>query len=248
MKRSLILFLLFGSLVAEILAQASQTSKPAPSIASANKFDAEIALAKLALEAHGGSKLKAMKTLIVLGSVDVTTSAMAQAIPATFVTIFSNDKYRIEIANPFQPFKQIYDGTQTSSTLRGGFTLPPINKLGFPLLPRIGETGFIITSLPEDKKKKKGFRMTSPDGYHTDFFLDEKSNQIKGYDSSYDLNGRTVTTSVEIDKLRVVDGVTVPEKYSQRFDTEQLTIYASFKAKDILVNSQVADDVFAIDK
>ena len=76
--------------------------------------------------------------------------------------------------------------------------------------------------------------MTSPDGYFTDFYLDEKTNQIKGYDSSYDLNGRAVTTSVEIDKYRVVDGVTVPEKYSQRFDTEQLTIYANFKAKEIV--------------
>ena len=48
-----------------------------------------------------------------------------------------------------------------------------------------------------------------------------------------------------IDKLRIVDGISVPEVYAQRFDTEQITIYADFKTKDILVNTEVADDVFS---
>jgi hypothetical protein len=221
------------------LASFSQTPK------SPVKFEAETALAKLALEAHGGEKLRTMKTLIMRGSVDVTTSAFNQAIPATFVIIFAKEKYRFEIMNPFQPIKQIFDGVNTSTTIRGGMTLPPVNRLGFPVLPKIGETGFVITPLPEAKKKKHGFRMTSPEGFYTDFYLDEKTKQIKGYDSSYDINGRMVTTSVEIDKLRVVDGVLVPERYVQRFDTEQITIYANFKAKEILVNSEVADDVFS---
>ncbi|MBA3353884.1 MAG: hypothetical protein H0U23_15935 [Blastocatellia bacterium] len=212
------------------------------------KFGAETALAKLALEAHGGEKLRTMKSLIVRGSVDVTTSAFNQAIPATFVVIFAKEKYRFEIANPFQPIKQVFDGVNTSTTIRGGMTLPPVNRLGLPVLPKIGETGFVITPLPEAKKKKHGFRMTSPEGFYTDFYLDEKTKQIKGYDSSYDINGRMVTTSVEIDKLRVVDGVLVPERYVQRFDTEQITIYANFKAKEILVNSEVADDVFSMAK
>lgn len=212
------------------------------------KFEAETALAKLALEAHGGEKLRTMKSLILRGSVDVTTSAFNQAIPTTFVVIFAKEKYRFEIANPFQPIKQVFDGVNTSTTIRGGMTLPPVNRLGLPVLPKIGETGFVITPLPEAKKKKHGFRMTSPEGFYTDFYLDEKTKQIKGYDSSYDINGRMVTTSVEIDKLRVVDGVLVPERYVQRFDTEQITIYANFKAREILVNSEVADDVFSMAK
>lgn len=205
-------------------------------------------MAKLALEAHGGEKLRTMKSLILRGSVDVTTSAFNQAIPATFVVIFAKEKYRFEIANPFQPIKQVFDGVNTSTTIRGGMTLPPVNRLGLPVLPKIGETGFVITPLPEAKKKKHGFRMTSPEGFYTDFYLDEKTKQIKGYDSSYDINGRMVTTSVEIDKLRVVDGVLVPDRYVQRFDTEQITIYANFKAKEILVNSEVADDIFSMAK
>src|SRR5688572_19315504 len=134
-------------------------------MASNGKFDAEIALAKLALAAHGGEKLRSMKTLIVRGSVDVTTSAFNQAIPATFIVIFAKEKYRFEIMNPFQPIKQVFDGVNTSTTIQGGMTLPPITRLGFPLLPMVGQPGFVITPLPE-AKKKKGFRMTSPEGYY----------------------------------------------------------------------------------
>ena len=227
--------------VAQTTASGAATPKP-------STYDAEVALAKLTLEAHGGDKLRSMKSLVVRGSTDITTSAFNQATPATFVLVLAKEKYRIEIANPFQPFKQVFDGVNTTSTIQGGWTLPPINRLGFPVLPMLGEQGFVITPLPAEKKKKKGFRMTSPEGYYTDFYLDEKTNQIKGYDSSYDINGRIVTTSVEIDQLRVVDGIVVPERYAQRFDTEQITIYAAFKAKEILVNSELAADVFSVGK
>ena len=219
------------------------------STTTAPKFDAEIALAKRALEAHGGEKLRSMKTLILRGSADVTTSAFNQAIPATFVVILAKEKYRFEILNQFQPVKQVFDGVSTSTTIRGGMTLPPITRVGFPLLQRVGDPGFVITPLPEGKKKDKGFRMTSPDGYATDFYVSEKTNQIKGYDSSYDLgSGRVVTTTVEIDSLRVVNGVAVPDKYAQRFDTEQVTVYAVFKTKEILVNSEVEDSIFTMTK
>ena len=209
------------------------------------KFEAEKALAKLALEAHGGEKLRTMKSLIVRGSADVTASAFNQAMPATFIIILSREKYRIEITHPFMSLRQAFDGVNTSTTVRSGLTLPPVNRLGFPLLPMIGEPGFVITSLPATKKKQKGFRMTSPDGYYTDFYLNEKTNQIKGYDSSYEIGGRTWTTSVEIDKFRVVDGIVVPEKYAQRFESEQVTVYADFKAKEVLVNSAVENNVFS---
>ncbi len=204
-------------------------------------------LAKAALAAHGGDKLKQMKTLVIIGSVDVTTSAFNQVIPSTFVTIIAGERYNYAINNPFQPLKQVYDGKQTFSSIQG-FSLPPITSLGFPLLPKIGETGYVIAALPEAKKKKVGFRITTPEGYYTDFFVDEKTSQIKGYESSYEYDGRTITTSVEIDKCLSVEGVLVPEKYSQRFDLGQLTAYAAFKAKDIKVNSPVADDVFAMPK
>jgi hypothetical protein len=243
--------LFFLSLVLAVSAfvTAAQTPKvqtTAASAPSSSNYPAEALLAVATVEAHGGSRFKAMKTLVVSGSVDVTTSAIAQAIPATFTTVFAGDKYRIEIMNPIQPLKQVYDGTETTSTIRGGFTLPPINRLGLPLLPRLGETGFILTPLPEAKKKKKGFRVTSPEGYYTDFYIDEKSGLVKGYDSSYTINGRTVTTSVEVDKYRIVNGIHLPERYVQRFDMERLTVYANFKAKEILVDTPLAPDVFTM--
>jgi hypothetical protein len=151
------------------------------------------------------------------------------------------------MTTPFLQFKQIYDGRQTYSSA-GEVTLPPINRLGLPLLPKMEEKDFTVSALPESKKKKTGFRITSPEGYYTDFFVDEKTGQVKSYEASYEFNGRTITTAVEIDKLREVEGVKVPEKYAQRFETGNLTVYANFKAKDILVNSTVAEDVFVMDR
>jgi hypothetical protein len=234
------------SLVAQPIVKKTVGSQPATAPTTiAPKYEAENALAGLAVVAHGGEKLRSMKSLIVRGSADVTASAFNQAMPATFIIVLAKEKYRLEIAHPFMSMKQAYDGVNTITTIQGGFTLPPLTRVGFPLLQMVGQTGFIITPLPETNKKKKGFRMTSPEGLYTDFYLDEKTNQIKGYDSSYEVNGRVVTTSVEIDKFRVVDGITLPERWVQRFDTEQVTVYADFKAKEMLVNTEVADEVFS---
>ena len=200
-------------------------------------------IAKAAVAAHGGEKLKQMKSLVMRGSVDF--NVFNQTTPATFYAVISGDKYSFEINNPFQPLKQIFDGQHTYSTMRG-FSLPPITSLGFPLLPKVGETGYTITPAGDKKTKKKGFRVTTPDGFYTDFFVDEKTGQIKGYESSYEVNGKKVTTSVEIDEFQTVDGIILPKKYSQRFDLGQMTAYASFKIKEVLVNSTIADDVFAI--
>lgn len=201
-------------------------------------------LAKATLAAHGGDKLKKMKSLVVRGAVDIT-GAFSQVIPATFMMVIAGERYVFELNNPIQPLKQIFDGKNTFST---GYELPPVTSLGFPLLPKIGETGYVAAGLPEAKKKKRGFRITTPEGFYTDFFIDEKTSQLKGYESSYDVNGRLVTTSVEIDELQTVEGVIIPKRYSQRLDLGQITAYANFKTKDILVNSAIADDVFTITK
>ncbi|NNF00364.1 MAG: hypothetical protein HKN25_15190 [Pyrinomonadaceae bacterium] len=202
-------------------------------------------LADEVLSAHGGAKYVEMKSLIVRGSVDITASVVNQAIPATFVTIFAGDKYRLEIDNPFQPFKQVFDGQQTYSSIERGFTLPPINRIGMPLLQKLGSKGFETSDLAN--KKKRGFRITAPDGYFTDFYISKKTNRVKAYEASYIVNDRDVTTSVEIDKYQEVDGVVIPKKYAQRFDVSQMTVYAEFKAREILVNTQIDDDVFSLE-
>ncbi len=226
-------------------AVAPSAASAGKSVVSASSTPLELAMASLA--AHGGDKLKKMKTLVLKGSADVTS--FNQAIPATFITIISGDKYYYEINNPFQPLKQIFDGKETFSSIEG-FSLPPITSLGFPLLPKVGDTGYVISALVEvkGKAKRKGFRITAPEGFYTDFFVDEKTSQIKGYESSYDVGGRIVTTSVDVDELQTVDGVVVPKKYSQRFDLGQMTVYASFKSKEILINSDIKDEIFALPK
>ena len=238
--------LLTVALSLNIMAQNSgspkQTPSPKPAISATDATPSE--LAKSALAAHGGDKLKQMKSLVMRGSVDINMSN--QNVPATFSIAISGDKYLFEINNPFQPLKQIFDGSTTYSSLQG-FSLPPITSLGFPLLVKTGDAGYVISAASDAKKKTKGFRITTPEGYYTDFYLDDKSKQIKSYESSYDVGGRMVTTSVEIDETQTVEGVIVPKKYSQRFDLgSQMTVYASFKSKEILVNAPIDDSVFAI--
>lgn len=213
------------------------------------KLAAAVELAKKAVAAHGGEKFTGQKTFIQRGSLSLSTSfgGQTQSFPGSFVVTTSGEKYRYEI-NSIQSFKQVHDGEQTSSSLNG-FTLPPINRLGFPLLQKFEQSGFVIAPLNDAiAKKRAGFRITSPEGYYTDFFIDEKTGMVKSYEASYVFNERTVTTSVEIDKIVEVEGVKLPEKYAQRFDLGFGTFYADFKAKETFVNTPVADDVFAISK
>jgi len=215
-----------------------------PAVAQ-NPANSASEIAKAAFDAHGGAKLKGIKTLVVKGGVDVTVQT--QSLPGGFSTVISGEKYVLDIQTAFQSIKQSFDGTNTVSSM-GGITLPPVTRLGFPMLPRFGDEGYVVSALPEGKKKGKGFRITAPDGFYTDFFTDEKSNLIKSYESAYEMNGRTFTTSIEVDKNRIVDGITVPERYSQRFDLGQITAYANFKAKDILINSPIDDTFFGVKK
>ncbi len=228
--------------VSAVSAQSDQGPK-APSSTKAATVSEPKDIAQLAFAAHGGDKLKALKTLVIRGSADITS--FGQAIPASFVTIIAGERYYFEVNNPFQPLKQIYDGRQVFSSLQG-FSLPPITSLGFPLLTRIGDEGYVISAAGDPKRKQRGFRVSTPDGFYTDFYIDDKTNQIKSYESSYLVGDRTVTTSVIVDESLSVDGLLVPRKYSQRFDLGGLTAYSNFKAKDILVNSEVKDDVFSI--
>ena len=113
-------------------------------------------------------------------------------------------------------------------------------------MPRIGEEGYVVTALSDKFKKKKGFRITSPEGFYSDFIVDEKTSRVKEYESSYDVGGRTISTAVSIEKYREVDGMLINEKFSQRIDFGQASAYANFNAKDISVNSEVSADLFTI--
>jgi hypothetical protein len=245
MKKSIFIFVLISVLAIGLSAQvsgpaAARESRPgqAPAGAGVTAND----LAKAAFAAHGGDKLKKMRTLVVKGSVDL--NVFSQTMPGAFSTAISGDKYFFEIVSAVQKLKQVYNGERTFSSIEG-FSLPPITSLGFPLLPRLGDEGYVVSAL-DGKKKQRGFRITTPEGFYTDFVIDEKTNQIKGYESSYDVGGRIVTTSVEVKAYEVVDGVSVPKNYSQRFDLGNMTAYASFKAKSVLINTTIEDSAFTM--
>ena len=199
-------------------------------------------IAKATLSAHGGDKLKKLRSLVMKGSVDV--NAFNQTMPGAFSTAISGDKYFFEIISSVQRLKQVFDGKETYSSIPG-FSLPPVTSLGFPLLPRVGDKGYAITAL-DTKKKQRGFRITTPEGFYTDFIVDEKTSQIKGYESAYDVGGRIVTTSVEVKAYELIDGISVPKNYSQRFDLGAMTAYVSFKTKTIQINTPIEDSAFAL--
>lgn len=240
----LLLSLAVGSL-AQVSSTPAKSEKLRAASAPAMVMNSPLEVAKAALAAHGGEKLRNIKTLVMKGSLDM--NVFNQVTPAAFSVAISGEKYSFEINNPFQPMKQVFDGLRTYSTIQG-FELPPVTSLGFPLLPKVGVDGYSITALPESKKKRRGFRITTPDGFYTDFVVDDKTGQLKGYESSYVVRDREVTTSVEIDEFQSVDGITVPKKYSQRIDLGGITAYANFKTKDILVNAPIDDGVFAMPK
>lgn len=238
--------LIVAALAVGSYAQPGSTAKQPvadkPAAASTDPVD----IANTTLAVHGGDKLKKMNTLLLKGAADLTFNG--QAVPGAFSTAISGEKYYFEITTAIQSLKQTFDGTQTSSSIPG-FSLPPVTSLGFPLLRKIGEKGYVVTALPDGAKKKKGFRLTTPEGFYTDFYVNEKTGQLKSYESKWmDEANRAITTSVEIDEFQTVDGLVVPKKYSQRFDLGPITAYANFNAKTVLINSKIEDDAFAIAK
>jgi len=211
-----------------------------------NKTAEPLELAKSALAALGGDKFKNLKNVFMKGTTEISSSP-TQTLPAGFVIIYEGEKYSFEIqAPPVVNFKQVYDGQETYSSMRG-MNLPPLNRLGFPMLMKYDDKGYVVSALPEKLKKKRGFRITSPDGYYTDFVIDDK-NLVKEYEASYDFNGGQVTTSVAIDTYKEIAGVLINEKFSQRLEMGQMSYYSNFKAKEILVDTKLPENAFTMTK
>lgn len=243
MKRLVILLCLLFLTVGGVFAQ--KDAKKSETVVQANTPQ-PLELAKLALMAVGGEKFKKLKNIVLRGSAEISGSP-TQKFPATFVIVYEGEKYSFDIqAPPIFNFKQIYDGEETYSSMRG-INLPPLNRLGFSLLTKIDEKGYVVAALPEKLKKKRGFRITSPEGYYTDFVTDEKTNLVKEYEASFDFNGTTVSTAVAIDSYKDVGGgVLINEKFSQRMEMGQITSYANFKAKDVLIDSELPNGTFTM--
>lgn len=219
---------------------AQKATISAPKIVALKADATPLEMANAAIEAHGGDKFRKMKTLVMRGSVDVNANNFSLA--GTFANTIAGEKYRTQIQSPFFSFVQASDGNETFSTINGGITVPPPTRIGLPVLQRVGDPGFTIEALAD--KKKRGFKITTPDNYTVNFYLDEKTSQVKGFEATFDAGSRTVTTAVEHDKFKLTEGVLLPERFSQRFDVQGITAYSDFKVKEVLVNSEIAEDVF----
>jgi len=211
----------------------------------ANSADsAAVKLANATLLAHGGKKLKGMKTMSMRGGVELSRSGSTQAIPGSFVLVFAGVKNKVDIQSPFFNFKQVSDGTDHFYSIVGfGF---PIYDSGIFAIAKIGEDGYRVSSLSGKLEKKNGFRITNPNGLFTDFIVNKKTNRVKEYESKYVLHEQDLTTSVVVDEYQEVEGALVYKVFNQRLERGTDTFYAKFKAKEILVNSKIEESVFKI--
>src|SRR5947207_182586 len=120
MNRSLPLLVALIVLSAAVMAQGPDAAKsnnstaaaanaipPAPAI-TANSTPLE--LARAALAAQGGEKFKNLKSMMLVGTIDIYPPNTIQSTPGKFVMITAGDKMRIDIeALGFPKFKQVYD-------------------------------------------------------------------------------------------------------------------------------------------
>jgi hypothetical protein len=198
-------------------------------------------LARAAIVAMGGDKFKNLKSIVLRGSVDLYGPNSTQSIPGGFVLANAGDKMRMEVdARPLFSFKQIFDGQQSYSSLPGA-EMAPVGKFGMRVLAKFDQAGYTVTALP-DKKKQRGFRIADAEGNATDFYLDPANGRVMTY--TFTFNG--VNFGTENKKFKDVDGVLVPNNFTQRIEMPQGAAFAEFNAKDIKINQPLGDDVFSM--
>jgi hypothetical protein len=218
---------------------ASNSIPAAPAISATST---PIELARAALAAQGGDKFKNLKSMMLIGSVDVYPPNSAQSIPGKFAIVTTGDKVRIDIdARPIGPlFKQVYDGQRSYSSVPG-VEVPPASKFGLPVLAKFDQPGYTVSALP-DKKKLRGFRIVDSEGNTTDFYVDLATARVMQYLTPY--NGYTFGT--ENSKFKEVEGVLIPFSFSQRLEMQQGAFFAEYKVKEVKLNQPIGDDVFVM--
>jgi hypothetical protein len=215
---------------------AAGTISPAPSI---NGNSTPLELARAALAAQGGDKWKNLKSMWLVGSVDLYAPNSAQSVPGKFSLLTAGERMRLDVdASPIFKFKQIYDGQQSYSSIPG-VQIPPANKFGLMVLLKYDQPGYTVSALP-DKKKLRGFRIAGTDGNTTDFYIDPNSGRVMQYLIPY--NGYTF--GIENSKFKEVEGVLVPWSFTQRLEMQQGAFFAEYKVKEVKINQPVGDDVF----
>jgi hypothetical protein len=218
---------------------AAATNSAAPSaVLTANMSPTE--LARAAFNAQGGEKFRALKNMVLIGSVEMYSPGSTQSLSGKFGLIFAGDRMRMNIQTPLFQLEGIFDG-ERSYTSMPRVQLPPMNKLGLVVLAHYDQSGFQITALP-DKKKERAFRITDADGNTTDFYIDAATARLTRYEIPY----KNLVFSVEHTKVQEYEGVLVPVNSTWKIDMQGGAAYAEFKAKEVKLNQTLPDDVFAI--
>ncbi len=250
MKKYLLTPIVLLVLAVVATAQESSAAKPNGSVATnavtitsvaitANSTPIE--LARAALAAQGGDKFKNLKSMMLVGSVDLYPPSSTQSIPGKFAMVTAGDRVRIDIdARPVFAFKQIYDGRQSYSSIPG-VEMPPATKFGLPVLAKFDQPGYTVSGLP-DKKKLRGFRVVDIEGNTTDFYLDPANGRVVMYLIPY----QGYTFGTEHSKMKEVEGVLIPFSFTQRLEMAQGAFFAEYKVKEVKLNQPIADDVFTI--
>ena len=248
-KYALTLLVLFLTSVAA-MAQGSAAAQPSASssspatntiITAITATTTPLELARAALIAQGGNRFKNLKSMWLVGSVDLYAPNSAQSIPGKFSLVTAGERMRLDIdASPAFKFKQIYDGQRSYSSIPG-VQMPPANKFGLPVLARYDQPGYVVSALP-DKKKLRGFRIVDAEGNTTDFYIDPNTARVMQYLIPY--NG--LTFGIENSKFKEIEGVLVPYNFSQRLEMMQGAFFAEYKVKDAKLNQAIGDDVFTI--
>lgn len=185
--------------------------------------------------------MRALKNMVLRGSVDLYAPNSTQSIPGGFVLVTAGDKLFMEVdARPAITFKQIFDGQRSYSSMPG-VELPPASKFGMAVLTKFDQPGYSVTAIP-DKKKLRGFRIADSDGNITDFYIDPATGRIMSFLIPYG----NYTFGTENKKFKEVEGVLVPANFMQRLEMPQGAFFAEYRVKDIKLNQEISDDVFAI--
>ncbi len=239
----LAMFLLFAPVRAQEQKSAAAPANgatPAPAITiTAESTPTE--LARAAFLAFGGEKFRNLQNVVMRGSVQLYPPNSVQSIPGSFSLVTAGPKLRMEIdARPAIVFKQIFDGQNSYSSMPN-VEMPPLTKFGLGALARYDQPGFQITALA-NKKKQRAFRIVDPDGYTTDFYIDQTNGRVMSFLLYY--GGFTLGT--EHSKFKEIEGVLVPWSFSQKFEMPMGAFFAEFSAKDVKINQPLGDDAFAI--
>lgn len=198
-------------------------------------------LARAALAAHGGDKFRNVKSLVLTGNVNFYAPGVPQPIPGKFAMTTRGDKIRVDLdASPLMMFKQIYDGKKLYSSTPA-VPLPPPDKFGLAMLGKYDQTGYTVAAVPDDKKLR-GFSIADAQGNTTKFFIDPATGRVMKY--VFDFGGYTFEN--ENQKLKEVEGILGTYGFTVKIETPQGPYVAEYSVKDIKVNQEIGDDVFAI--